>query len=544
MMAGMNMKSKWPLGVFLLVGVIIVCGLLANGAVRADSAPYCPGYQGYGVGSQDTIGSSYFNDDHHTPTDAYNAMTRDDQGKCAAQLVQYFNDNNKGGRQMTPQDMAQAISNCRVGNPSDAYSDANSNNQYTNCANAYYTCMQYAIQTDCRNSPNLLSALASDGTCQEGKSTTCDPIARSNFNNFQNQRSAVEKTYTDQCFKTQTGTLTQQNDAGNACVKAMQAAVGKCSISNDQATSDKTIYTPGSTYADGTQQLTNFENCMQQAMRSQANDNQALCRALNSNNIYVANPLPDTNSGAVNNTADKATQKGCYGDTHVNTPQQCAAISSQVQGGTVWKQPDPTGNPSLWSCEKVNPTNQQQQTPSQQCDAKYAIPTDKNDPTYVRQSTLNADCRAGAAGQDCSKMAGLPTTGKNTVTATDAQNACSDGANYAGVIDTSHKPTSNGRCSFDGQEIDTNIISCDQQKSGGGTIGEVLKIGVYALSALIGVLAVGGLAWGSIKYAQAGDNQGTVSEAKTIIRDVIIGIALYGLMIAIINFLLPGGLFK
>lgn len=86
----------------------------------------------------------------------------------------------------------------------------------------------------------------------------------------------------------------------------------------------------------------------------------------------------------------------------------------------------------------------------------------------------------------------------------------------------------------------TNIIDCG--KDGGiNALGNVLKIVLFILTILIGIVAVGGIVYGAILYASASDNAGQVNQAKTIIRDVAIGLLLYGFMIAIINWLVPGG---
>jgi hypothetical protein len=60
---------------------------------------------------------------------------------------------------------------------------------------------------------------------------------------------------------------------------------------------------------------------------------------------------------------------------------------------------------------------------------------------------------------------------------------------------------------------------------------------------LVGVAAVGGLAWAAVQYARATDDSGVVSDAKKLIRNVIIGIILYGFLVAIVNWLIPGGVF-
>lgn len=88
-------------------------------------------------------------------------------------------------------------------------------------------------------------------------------------------------------------------------------------------------------------------------------------------------------------------------------------------------------------------------------------------------------------------------------------------------------------------EARTNIISCDGE--GGTAIGNVLKIFVIVLSISIGIAAVGGLAYASMLYAKAEDNSGDVSSARTLILNIVIGLLLYGFMVAIVNWLVPGG---
>lgn len=86
----------------------------------------------------------------------------------------------------------------------------------------------------------------------------------------------------------------------------------------------------------------------------------------------------------------------------------------------------------------------------------------------------------------------------------------------------------------------TQFIQCDS-KEGVGAINDLIKITVNVLTVLIGVVATGGLAYAAIMYASARDNQSQVSSALTIVRNIVIGLLLYGFTIAIINWLIPGG---
>ena len=101
-------------------------------------------------------------------------------------------------------------------------------------------------------------------------------------------------------------------------------------------------------------------------------------------------------------------------------------------------------------------------------------------------------------------------------------------------------------------EAQTVLVGCEEKDCGVGggafsgvpVIGCVLKYGIQALTVLVGVAAVAGIAWEAVQYARAQDDQSIVSGAKNRIRDIVIGLFVYGFMIAIINWLVPGGVIK
>lgn len=86
----------------------------------------------------------------------------------------------------------------------------------------------------------------------------------------------------------------------------------------------------------------------------------------------------------------------------------------------------------------------------------------------------------------------------------------------------------------------TQFIACDSE-SGVGAINDLIRIAVVVLSTLIGVVATGGIAYAAIQYASARDNKAKVEESMTIIRNIVIGLLLYVFTVAIINWLVPGG---
>lgn len=96
-----------------------------------------------------------------------------------------------------------------------------------------------------------------------------------------------------------------------------------------------------------------------------------------------------------------------------------------------------------------------------------------------------------------------------------------------------------GKC---GAEAKTNIIKCNTT-GGAATFNDILRIFVIVLSFGVGIAATGSIAYSAIRYAGARDNQSDVSLARERIRNVVIGLLLYGFLIAIANWLVPGGIF-
>lgn len=94
----------------------------------------------------------------------------------------------------------------------------------------------------------------------------------------------------------------------------------------------------------------------------------------------------------------------------------------------------------------------------------------------------------------------------------------------------------------------TSIISCDQSGSGGtiedtGVWGLLLLV-INIMTAGVGVLAVGGIVYGSILYATATDSLDKRKKAKDTIFNVVVGIVAYALMYSFLNYIVPGGIFN
>lgn len=88
----------------------------------------------------------------------------------------------------------------------------------------------------------------------------------------------------------------------------------------------------------------------------------------------------------------------------------------------------------------------------------------------------------------------------------------------------------------------TAIIECGN-KTGQEAILEIIKQVIRVLTFGIGIVAVGAVAFGGILYSSSGDNPENLKKAKDIWMNVAIGLLIYTFLVAITNFLIPGGVF-
>jgi len=90
-------------------------------------------------------------------------------------------------------------------------------------------------------------------------------------------------------------------------------------------------------------------------------------------------------------------------------------------------------------------------------------------------------------------------------------------------------------------------ICADAKKGGTGEqsgIWAILILVLNIMTAGVGVLAVGGIVYGAVMYASAGDKADQTKKAMGIITNVVVGLIAYGFMYLILNFLIPGGIFS
>jgi len=100
--------------------------------------------------------------------------------------------------------------------------------------------------------------------------------------------------------------------------------------------------------------------------------------------------------------------------------------------------------------------------------------------------------------------------------------------------------------------VTTSVIHCDQQGSNNGGQVPVEDTGLWGLLILtinimtagVGLLAVAGIVYGGILYTTSGGSPEQIKKARTIFTNVVIGIIAFGGMFALLNFIIPGGVFN
>lgn len=74
-------------------------------------------------------------------------------------------------------------------------------------------------------------------------------------------------------------------------------------------------------------------------------------------------------------------------------------------------------------------------------------------------------------------------------------------------------------------------------------VWKLLSLGVQLMTGGVIILAIVGIIYGSILYISAGPNQEQVKKAKGVFTNVVIGILAFAFMFAILQWLIPGGVF-
>lgn len=91
-------------------------------------------------------------------------------------------------------------------------------------------------------------------------------------------------------------------------------------------------------------------------------------------------------------------------------------------------------------------------------------------------------------------------------------------------------------------EIKTSLIDCNT-KGGNPVIGMMLQV-VDFLAVGVGIAVVGGIIWGGMLYASSNGDSTKAKQGITAIVNAIIGLLVFMFTYAMINYLVPGGLFN
>lgn len=102
-------------------------------------------------------------------------------------------------------------------------------------------------------------------------------------------------------------------------------------------------------------------------------------------------------------------------------------------------------------------------------------------------------------------------------------------------------PNSGGSTSPSCGDLKTSIIDCDGD--GGNPVVNLLLEIVNFLAVGVGIAVVGGIVWGGMLYASSNGDSSKTKQGITAIVNSVIGLLLFMFTYALINFLVPGGLF-
>ena len=97
--------------------------------------------------------------------------------------------------------------------------------------------------------------------------------------------------------------------------------------------------------------------------------------------------------------------------------------------------------------------------------------------------------------------------------------------------------------------VTTSIISCKEGGGDGAPIEEtgvwgILLLVVNILTAGVGVAALGGLIYGAVLYTSSGGSPDQIKKARNVFTNVVVGIIAFAAMYAVLNFIVPGGVFQ
>ena len=88
---------------------------------------------------------------------------------------------------------------------------------------------------------------------------------------------------------------------------------------------------------------------------------------------------------------------------------------------------------------------------------------------------------------------------------------------------------------------ETSVISCDGE--GSTAIINIIKQVIKILTAGVLVAAVGAVIYGAFLYTTSEGSPDKIKKAREVWTNTVIGIIMFAFMVAITNFIIPGGVF-
>jgi hypothetical protein len=147
--------------------------------------------------------------------------------------------------------------------------------------------------------------------------------------------------------------------------------------------------------------------------------------------------------------------------------------------------------------------------------------------TAVSSTTYAFYC-ATAAGQGDNGQPGTPASNYPTIVAATPINNCGDNATAECAEAAKDPAATSGNCA--------TPTNCD-------LVHDYINPLINFLAAAVGVAVTIAIIWGGIEYSSAGGDPQKVSIAKNRIKNAIIALVTFFFLWALLNFLIPGGLF-
>lgn len=114
----------------------------------------------------------------------------------------------------------------------------------------------------------------------------------------------------------------------------------------------------------------------------------------------------------------------------------------------------------------------------------------------------------------------------------------------SGDGDNEDSPYSGGLSTLRCSVLPADICGAAENSSlGDSGLWMLLILGFNILTAGVGVVAVGAIIYAGFLYATAQDKADQTKKALDMIRNTAIGLVLFAFMFALVNFLIPGGIF-